>query len=300
MTTTTFVDGQTPIVAAWLNDVNAVTYGTPGAIVASSITNTPAGNIAATNVQAAINELDTEKQPIDAQLTTLAGITAQQATDLSSISTFMGTVLNDPDAITARTTLGVVTASDTVAGIVELATSAETATGTDTTRVVTPAGLAASKIIAGTAVTLTTQTAVSFTGIPSWCKRVTLMFSGVSTSGTSAIRIKLGTASGIESTGYLLTAASIYTPNGVSANNPTDGFGTYDSSAPSSWNGSITFMNLSGNIWVSSGGLSRSDTGVIQPIFGSKTLGGILTQLQLTTVGGTDTLDAGSVNIIYE
>lgn len=44
-------------------------------------------------------------QPLDAQLTTLAGITAQQAADLASVSTFMGTVLNDADAATARATL---------------------------------------------------------------------------------------------------------------------------------------------------------------------------------------------------
>ena len=39
----------------------------------ANIANTAAGNIAATDVQAAINELDTEKQPLDADLTALAG-----------------------------------------------------------------------------------------------------------------------------------------------------------------------------------------------------------------------------------
>ncbi len=42
---------------------------------ASSIANTPAGSIAATDVQTALNELDTEKQPIDATLTALAALT---------------------------------------------------------------------------------------------------------------------------------------------------------------------------------------------------------------------------------
>lgn len=44
-------------------------------------------------------------QPLDTQLTTLAAITAQQATDLASISTFIGTLMDDADAATARATL---------------------------------------------------------------------------------------------------------------------------------------------------------------------------------------------------
>ena len=84
MTTTTFTDGVTPVVATWLNDVDAAIYETlPNHIAdtldahaASAITNTPAGNLVATDVQAALNELDTEKQPVDAELTALAGLTS--------------------------------------------------------------------------------------------------------------------------------------------------------------------------------------------------------------------------------
>ncbi len=105
MASTTFVDGETLIEATWLNDVNAAVY-TPGTVTAASITNVPAGNIAAINVQTALNELDTEKQPLNAQLTTLATITSQQAADLASLSAFIGTLLNDTNAPTALTTLG--------------------------------------------------------------------------------------------------------------------------------------------------------------------------------------------------
>ena len=45
-----------------------------GTMAASSVEFTPAGTIAATNVQSAIEELDAEKQPLDADLTTLAGL----------------------------------------------------------------------------------------------------------------------------------------------------------------------------------------------------------------------------------
>ena len=56
MASTTFVDGETIIEATWLNDVNAVVY-TPGTQTAADIANVPAGSIAATNVQAALNEV---------------------------------------------------------------------------------------------------------------------------------------------------------------------------------------------------------------------------------------------------
>lgn len=62
-------------------DVSSV-FGRTGAVVAvagdydgTEVTNTPAGNIASTTTQAAINELDTEKQPIDSDLTSWAGVT---------------------------------------------------------------------------------------------------------------------------------------------------------------------------------------------------------------------------------
>jgi len=88
---------------------------------ASAIVNTPAGSIAATDVQAAINELDTEKQPIDATLTALAGVTtaadkliyatgadAFATTDLTSAGRAL---LDDADASAQRTTLGLGTAA---------------------------------------------------------------------------------------------------------------------------------------------------------------------------------------------
>ena len=76
-------------------------------LAAYAVVNTPSGGIGAVTVQAAINELDSEKQPQNNQLTTLASITTQQAADIASLSAFIGTLLNDPDAATARVTLGI-------------------------------------------------------------------------------------------------------------------------------------------------------------------------------------------------
>ena len=70
-TTFTVTSGTTEIFyVQW----NGSAWEWSGNLTAAKIANTPAGNIAATTVQAAINELDTEKQPLDATLTALAGL----------------------------------------------------------------------------------------------------------------------------------------------------------------------------------------------------------------------------------
>lgn len=113
---------------------------TADAHAASAITNTPAGNIAATTVQAAINELDTEKlatataattyQPLDSDLTAIAALT----------TTSYGRALLEL-ANQAALTAANAAATTSLPGIVELATTTETAAGTDTSRAVTAAGL---------------------------------------------------------------------------------------------------------------------------------------------------------------
>jgi hypothetical protein len=59
------------VLTAASGEALGVQWATP---TASAITNVPAGNIAATDVQAAVNELDTEKQPLDSDLTAIAAL----------------------------------------------------------------------------------------------------------------------------------------------------------------------------------------------------------------------------------
>lgn len=76
--------------------------------VAADIGFTPAGNIAATTVQAAIQELDTEKQPLDAELTAIAGLSANGLiTRTSSTTAAARTITGTTNVITVTNGDGV-------------------------------------------------------------------------------------------------------------------------------------------------------------------------------------------------
>lgn len=155
-------------------------------------------------------------------------------------------------------------------------------------------------LISGTAVASTSGTSIDFTGIPSWVKRITVMFNGVSTSGTSAQQIQIGTASGVETTGYVGTGTNGSTGASPTTANFTAGFGLNASSvAAQSQQGVATIVLLGSNIWVFSFNGGRDNTVTVQGA-GGKTLSGTLDRVRITTVNGTDTFDAGSINILYE
>jgi hypothetical protein len=188
------------------------------------------------------------------------------------------------DAITISTGLnttfaGTVTATGTVAG----------STGT------------LYPLTSGTAVASTSGTALDFTGIPSWVKRITVMFSGVSTNGTSKVIVQLGDSGGIETSGYLGSVA--FADLSTAASNFSSGFIVDDgTNAAAIRHGSVIISQVSAAAfsWACFGNMGRSDAAAISVSAGSKALSDTLTQVRITTVNGTDTFDAGSINILYE
>jgi hypothetical protein len=154
------------------------------------------------------------------------------------------------------------------------------------------------KITQGTAVTTTSGTSVDFTGIPSWVKRITIMLNGVSLSGASSLLFQLGTGGTPVTSGYVGACSSL--GSAVVSTNSTAGFFMYLSVAGYAINGSITFFNLNSNLWVASGVGGFSSTAVTITTAGSVNVGGVLNLVRMTSVNGTDTFDAGSVNILYE
>lgn len=157
--------------------------------------------------------------------------------------------------------------------------------------------------VVATAQASTSGTFIDFTGIPSWVKRITVVIDGLSGSGTSDFIIRLGTSSGIDATSYRgncvgNSGGATY----VSSNATANGFAISGSTAASETRcGMAIIANLASNTWVASGTITRADGGSYGEHFaGAKTLSGALTQLRITTVNGTDTFDAGTINIMYE
>lgn len=165
--------------------------------------------------------------------------------------------------------------------------------------VTTNSGAVYNGISAGTAVASTSGTSIDFTGIPSWVKRITVMFVGVSGSGTSIPTVRIGPSGGVETSGYLGS-----TQTGASASLFTTGFEFAGGlqSAARVYHGAmyITLQNSSTNTWAATSVVGLSDGASAAIMGGSKSLAGVLTQVRVTFVNGTDTFDAGSINILYE
>jgi hypothetical protein len=185
--------------------------------------------------------------------------------------------ISGTDGITSPTitTTGVIVSGTTVA---------------DATAVIRP-------LVSATSVASTSGTSIDFTSIPSWVKRITVIFNEVSTNGTSVIQVQLGDSGGVENSGYLSTKIEIST----SANNSaiTSGHSVVGGAAANVASGILIFVLVSGNIWIGTSSVKQS-TSFMSIGNSSKTLSETLDRIRITTVNGTDTFDAGSINILYE
>ncbi len=155
-----------------------------------------------------------------------------------------------------------------------------------------------SGVISGTTVATTSGTSIDFTGIPSWAKRITVMLNGVSTNGTSFIQFQLGSGSP-QTTGYAVGCFRFGAASGNGQSFST-GFGLNIATATDTYGGTITFNTLGSNIWTGQATIGSNGSTFSFIAAGAVTLGGVLDRVRITTVNGTDTFDAGSVNIIWE
>ena len=168
----------------------------------------------------------------------------------------------------------------------------------------------------------TSGTSVAFTGLTTLdtgsltvnIKRIQVVFAQVSTNGTDNWIIQIGSSGGgYETTGYRSESGIIADSTNPLLNSLTSGFHMRVNSAAAVVSGIVTLVNIkptaaalpSGEEWVASGILHNDAAGTIIPVAGFKSMSTAtpqnkLTQLRVTTAGGTDTFDAGVIHIIVE
>jgi hypothetical protein len=155
-----------------------------------------------------------------------------------------------------------------------------------------------SAVNSGTAVASTSGTSIDFTGIPSWVKRISVIFTGVSTSGTSNYLVQIGSSS-VTTTGYI-SSGTTFSASSLATSTSTSGFLIKMDTASGNLTGVLSVFNISTNTWVASGTMAAPAVTYSLLTNGSLALGAVLDRVRITTVNGTDTFDAGSVNILYE
>jgi hypothetical protein len=160
----------------------------------------------------------------------------------------------------------------------------------------------ATQMTLATAQSSTSGTSIDFTSIPSWVKRITVMFDGVSTNSTSPMLMQLGDSGGFETSSY--NGANSVTSGGVASVAFSSGFlltvGTPYTIAASAHSGAYQLSLIGSNTWTINGGIAQPTTPYVFVSCGSKTLSATLDRIRVTTVNGTDAFDAGSINILYE
>ena len=142
-----------------------------------------------------------------------------------------------------------------------------------------------------------TGTSVDFTSIPSWVKRITVLFTGVSVDSSTAgfPIIQIGDSGGLENTGYTGRLFDSYYSMSPEF---TSGFNTYYSSAASVTSTmSATITLIGSNTWIYSM-LAVSPDARLWYACGVKQLSSTLDRLSVKPHAGN--FDAGTINIIYE
>lgn len=151
----------------------------------------------------------------------------------------------------------------------------------------------------GTPVTLTNQTFVNFS-IPEGAKRLTLILTGVSTSGASPIICRVGNSGGVLTSGYFSRIVYAVASN-VSTNVSSNAGIVIASTNVGVISQAKVILDLgSDGRWYSNMGVAQFTSEASGSGVGSTDVVPSLTTLRLTTINGTDQMTAGTANISWE
>ena len=243
-------------------------------------------DISGTSVQFVYNSSGTASWEVYAQI----GGNGGTAVTLDGVQTLTNKTLTAPTIASANLTTAL-----TLAGAAGTNGQVLTSAGSGLPTWTTPAGAP----VLGTPVASTSGTAITFTGIPAGTKRITMMFTGVSTNGTGDKLIQIGDSGGLETTGYLSIGSKLTST--VSSGATGNGFLVFSNSASDELSGSVilSLENSSTYSWVAQGALQgRVGSNATYIVAGNKSLSAELTQITFTAP--PDSFDAGEINISYE
>ena len=214
-------------------------------------------------------------------------------------------------SITAGTTLGggLLYDSDTTGNLIIKTGSSATATATFYSNLATI--FAGSVYVEGSGSPLQTTmgsgtantsvsggTVIIHDGIPTWARRVTIMYSGLSTNGVNPVVIQAGSGT-FKTSGYLGAAAVVEGATGY-----TVGFGIGNSNVSGAdvQHGTVVLnlLDSATNTWVAGGTAARSDSVEVGFTSGAVSLDSTLDRIRFTTTTGSDVFDAGMTNIMWE
>lgn len=156
-------------------------------------------------------------------------------------------------------------------------------------------------ITLGTEQASTSGTSIDFTGIPAGTKQIVIGLAGVSTNGTSTLLVQIGDSGGVETTGYNTAGGSLSSGPSVTIANRSNGWGDETGNDAAVRHGKIilTLEDASDNTWSALLVIGRSDVATLHIACGTKSLSGELDRVRITTGNGTDTFDAGAMNILH-
>ena len=281
----------------------ATTGGNP--LLRQDLSNLPAGTIDNADINAsaaiALTKLGTGALPTtitvaSANLVDGTIVNADISASAAIVDTKLATISTASKVSNSATTA---TNANTASAIVARDGSGNFTAGTITADLTgTASGNA--RLVRGTFVASTSGTFIDFTGIPSWTKKITVIFYGVSTNGTTGVQIQLGDSGGVETTGYLGSGTAISGTNACGIATYTSGFVMLGSLVGATRSGLLTIANIASNVWVASGTFDEASAAQAGTTQGFKDLSATLDRVRITTVSGSETFDGGVINIIYE
>ena len=150
-----------------------------------------------------------------------------------------------------------------------------------------------------TAQSPTSGTSFSFTSLPAGLSVIHVCLADLSCNGSGEnFLLEIGDSGGFETSGYLATVTHLQAGAGQGGTNSTAAFLIAQGPGASDVVGGVlTLVHLGSNLW-SMGGVVKTSASYTNHTGGTKTLSAELDRINIKT-SGTNTFDAGTVNLIY-